>query len=118
MSARKRQAEPRPRFLYLIHLDEPFGHAGHYLGSTTDLERRMRQHGTKEGARLLQAVRNAGISWQVSRTWDLGSVGLSEALTREYALKRQGGLARLCPLCRKPGWRARGTGRAIYTPTP
>jgi hypothetical protein len=38
------------------------------------------------------AVRAAGITWQLARTWPGGS-------DRERQLKRQGGAARRCPLC-------------------
>jgi hypothetical protein len=38
------------------------------------------------------AVRKAGITWQLARTWPGGS-------DREKQLKRQGGAARRCPLC-------------------
>ena len=44
-----------PEWTYLVHLDPPVaGHAGHYLGSAADLDRRLAQHGTSEGARLLE----------------------------------------------------------------
>ena len=56
--------------VYLLHFSEPYHHARHYLGSTFDLELRMQQHAAGQGARLLEVVTGAGITWNVIRTWD------------------------------------------------
>jgi hypothetical protein len=61
-------------------------------GGPRDLARRLAKHGTGCGARLMLAVREAGITWQLARTWPGDR-------TRERQLKRQGGAARRCPLC-------------------
>jgi hypothetical protein len=61
-------------------------------GGPRDLARRLAEHGTARGARLMLAVRKAGISWQLARTWPGDRA-------RERQLKRQGGAARRCPLC-------------------
>jgi hypothetical protein len=70
--------------------------AKHYTGRIRSgpraLAKRLAQHGTEHGARLMLAVRRAGITWQLARTWPGGS-------DREKQLKRQGGAARRCPLC-------------------
>lgn len=55
--------------VYLLHFSTPYKHARHYLGSTRDLPTRLRQHGTRQGARLMQAVEQAGIRWELARTW-------------------------------------------------
>lgn len=81
--------------VYLIHFEEPYRHARHYLGVAVDLEERLRQHhaGTKSGgARLMEVVSQAGIAWRVVRVWE-GGRGL------ERRLKRWHGSARLCPIC-------------------
>lgn len=91
--------------VYLLHFDELYvpypgaplrDCAGHYTGRVRGgpraLARRLAQHGTARGARLMLAVRRAGITWQLARTW-LGGAD------RERQLKRQGGAARRCPLC-------------------
>jgi hypothetical protein len=91
--------------VYLLHFDilyEPYPDAPlrscarHYTGYVTGgpraLKRRLSQHGTDRGARLMLAVRRAGITWQLARTWQGGPA-------RERQLKRQGGAARRCPLC-------------------
>ena len=84
-------------WVYLVHLDPPYKHAAHYTGSAEDLAQRLRQHGTGDGARLLEVQRQAGGSWHVARTWPGGQA-------EEYALKRARMAARICPTC-SPGTR-------------
>jgi hypothetical protein len=79
--------------VYLLHLDAPFGHAKHYTGWASDLYGRLGHHGTSTGANLLWHVAKAGIGWQLARTWP-GDRHL------ERRLKRGGGAARRCPICR------------------
>lgn len=79
--------------VYLLHFDRRYQHAGHYTGWAADLNARLAEHAAGRGARLLTVVRDAGINWTLARTWP-GSRG------RERQLKRQGGAARRCPLCR------------------
>jgi len=98
-------APGRPGLVYLIHFDVLYvpypgaprrDCAGHYTGRVRGgpraLARRLAQHGTVHGARLMLAVRKAGITWQLARTWPGGN-------DRERQLKRQGGASRRCPLC-------------------
>ena len=92
--------------MYLLHFDQPYKHARHYVGWTArNVKRRLAEHEAGRGARLLAVVREAGIGWQLARMWP-GS------RARERQIKRQGGHARKCPLC---GVTARGACRA--TPT-
>jgi len=83
-----------PGTVYLLHFDEPFGHARHYSGWASNLEGRLRHHERGTGANLLRHVRNAGIGWTLARTWT-GDRNL------ERRLKNRGGAARLCPLCQQ-----------------
>jgi predicted GIY-YIG superfamily endonuclease len=78
--------------VYLLHFDRPYGHARHYLGWTADLPSRLAEHAAGRGARLLEVVSQAGIGWQLARTWTGGRA-------RERQLKRQGGASRCCPCC-------------------
>ena len=78
--------------VYLLHFVRPYAHARHYTGWTADLAARLAEHAAGRSARLLAVVVDAGIGWQLARTWD-GSRRL------ERALKRQGGASRRCPLC-------------------
>jgi predicted GIY-YIG superfamily endonuclease len=88
-----RAARGRGGVVYLLHFDRRYKHAGHYTGWTQDLAARLAQHGTGEGARLLAVVHEAGISWDLARTWP-------GPRARERQLKRQGGASRHCPLCK------------------
>ncbi len=78
--------------VYLLHFDQPYKHARHYVGWARNVKRRLAEHAAGRGARLLAVVRDAGIGWQLARLWP-GS------RARERQIKRQGGHARHCPLC-------------------
>lgn len=80
------------RVVYLIHFDEPYKHARHYLGSTTDLDERLVEHHRGAGSRLMQVITAAGISWRLAREWRGGR-------KLERRLKKHGGAVRLCPIC-------------------
>ncbi|HEY1292831.1 MAG TPA: endonuclease [Chloroflexota bacterium] len=81
--------------VYLIHLDQKLAHAGHYLGwaHTERLEARLVHHRKGSGARFMAAVSEAGIAWNVVRTWP-GDRHL------ERSLKNRKGAARFCPTCK------------------
>ena len=78
--------------VYLLHFDQPYKHARHYVGWARNVKRRLAEHAAGRGARLLAVVKAAGIGWQLARLWP-GS------RARERQIKRQGGHARQCPLC-------------------
>jgi predicted GIY-YIG superfamily endonuclease len=79
--------------VYLIHFEEKLHHAGHYLGYSKMLTFRICQHKINQGAKLIQAVNKAGISWQVVRTWTVDDQEL------ERLLKNQKNSPRFCPIC-------------------
>jgi predicted GIY-YIG superfamily endonuclease len=78
--------------VYLIHLNEPYKHARHYTGWTTDLDARLEAHKQGRGARLMEVVKAAGITWRLARTWPGGR-------DRERAIKDRHEAPRLCPEC-------------------
>jgi predicted GIY-YIG superfamily endonuclease len=78
--------------VYLLHFERRYRHAGHYCGWTTDLPARLHEHAAGRGARLLAVITDAGIGWQLARTWP-------GTRARERQIKRQGGLSRCCPVC-------------------
>jgi hypothetical protein len=94
-----------PGTVYLLHLVRPYvpypgappcACAQHYTGfaegGPRGLARRLADHGTAHGSPLLLAARQAGITWELARTWD-------GTRARERQLKRQGSARRYCPLC-------------------
>jgi hypothetical protein len=78
--------------VYLLHLDEPFGHAKHYTGWASDLHGRLAHHGGPSGANLLWHVAKAGGTWTLARTW-AGDRNLERRLKAHGATRR-------CPICR------------------
>lgn len=81
-------------WIYLIHFNKPYEHAEHYMGFTKNVDRRMLRHVAGRGARLMQVIEDAGITWKISRVW-YGDRYL------ERRLKKQGGHARKCPICQR-----------------
>jgi predicted GIY-YIG superfamily endonuclease len=82
--------------VYLIHFDQPYYHARHYLGTTNDLDHRLKQHmlGTcYGGARLMEVIMQVGITWRVACTW-VGGRDL------EKRLKSWNNSGRFCPICK------------------
>lgn len=91
---------PRPGVVYLFHFSQPLGNpasphgqAGHYLGWTNDLRRRLAEHRNGWGAAITMAAVERGITLHLVRIW-AGPRAL------EPQLKRGKNLPRLCPLCR------------------
>jgi predicted GIY-YIG superfamily endonuclease len=84
--------------VYLIHFDQPYKHARHYLGYTTDLGARLDAHKRGEGARLMEVITEAGIGWRVARLW----IGDCDRRL-ERRLKRRKNAPRLCPICQGAG---------------
>src|SRR6266496_346183 len=90
---------PGPGTVYLLHFIDPatgesarYRHAGHYTGWTLDLAGRLAKHEVGCGARLLEVIRAAGLSWKLARTWPGDR-------KRERQIKNQGGASRHCPEC-------------------
>lgn len=84
-------------YVYLIHFDTPYKHAAHYLGSAANLEARLDAHRHGRGARLMEVVTQAHISWHISRIWQCDSPEAARLLEAKY--KRQHHDGRLCPEC-------------------
>jgi len=69
--------------VYLIHLDQRYKHAGHSQHWTRDLTARIAEHLRGQGARLMEVIKDAGITWQVSRTWE-GDRNLERAIKNRH----------------------------------
>ena len=80
--------------VYLLHFDTPYKHARHYLGSTDNLDVRLKAHRNGTGARLVEVVVGAGITFTLARVWEGDRI-------LERRLKNQHNAPRLCPICNK-----------------
>lgn len=85
--------------VYLLHFDTPYKHARHYIGYCDDsnLEHRIEQHRNGTGARLMQIVALAKITFTVARTWP----GQNKRFERR--LKKCKKPLRFCPICNPSG---------------
>lgn len=84
-----------PGTTYLLHLDPPYRHARHYLGFAEGdgLADRLAEHGTPHGAKLLAAVKAAGGTWRLVRTWP------QTTRSTERQIKRTRHVPHYCPEC-------------------
>jgi hypothetical protein len=92
--------------VYLVHFDKPFHHAKHYLGFCDDAGRdtdlavssRIDYHRRKKGSRLLAAVVDHGIGFEVVRVWP--------GATRNFERRLKGhSSTRYCPVCNVDAFR-------------
>ena len=79
---------------YLLHFECELHGAQHYLGWSVHIARRLRQHLTGGGARLVRQALRAGIGVELVRVW------ITADRTQERVLKRRGPKSQ-CPKCRK-----------------
>ncbi len=84
--------------VYLIHFDQKFHHAQHYLGfvdhlNNHTLESRVEYHKKGKGSRLLRAVALAKINFDVVRTWPDGDRNF------ERSLKNKKKASQFYPIC-------------------
>jgi predicted GIY-YIG superfamily endonuclease len=79
-------------WIYLLHFDQAYGHAGHYTGWTGDLPGRLRDHEAGRGSNLCRKASAAGVSWV------LASVVPGDR-NEERRIKNLGGAAKRCPVC-------------------
>lgn len=94
--------DPPPLTVYLIHFDNKYKHAQHYIGITCNLKRRIREHKAGRGNPLLRAVTQAKINWRVIRTWENANYG------DEARLKSRHNARLLCPVCNPTGYQKNG----------
>lgn len=95
--------------VYLLHFDQPFKHARHYCGyskTLESLERRIEAHrraraNDGQHHRLMVAIAEAGIGFQVARVWPEGTQA------DERRQKRRGHASK-CPICRAEQRAGRG----------
>jgi hypothetical protein len=89
-------AVPAASVVYLLHLVPAYRHARHYLGfaaSSGFLPRRLHEHATGRGARLVAVALAAGCRFELVRLWP-GSRDDERRLKNQRAVPRL-----LCPAC-------------------
>ena len=76
--------------IYMLHFDQPYKHAKHYVGWTDDLLDRLDTHARGHGARLVAVIWHAGIGFTLVR--------ICEGTRRpERAIKNAGGAGPVLP---------------------
>lgn len=95
-----------PGIVYLIHFEEPYEHARHYMGwaNGEGLANRMAEHRSGRGANLMRVIAEAGIAWRLVRIWKGGS-RLDEKRMKNV------GKARMCPVCNPATWHRHQVGK-------
>jgi len=84
--------------LYLLHFTVKVAdHAGHYLGYSSSIRKRLEEHRAGRGSPLIRALLERGGDFHLVRTWSPAS------RTLERQLKRWKKLRQLCPTCRNGG---------------
>jgi hypothetical protein len=78
--------------VYMVHFDTPYKHARQVQHWTKDLNSRLEAHREGRGARLMEVIKDAGITWRLVRTWP----GTRD---RERAIKDRHEAPKLCPEC-------------------
>lgn len=81
--------------IYLLHFSRPYKHAMHYVGFTaSSLQERLAEHEQGRGARLMEVVIAAGITFRLARE-------LQGDRYDERRLKNRGGAKKHCPICKE-----------------
>jgi predicted GIY-YIG superfamily endonuclease len=98
MSANGFPAPNAPGCVYLVHFSGPTkqGHQ-HYLGFSSDLERRYEQHRSGCGANETKKALAEGLKLTVAQTWR-GTPTLERRL-KEWSRQGRKGFSGICPLC-------------------
>ena len=93
-----RHCSHTPYYCYLLHFYEPYKHARHYLGMTGALDFRLARHQAGTGARLMEVITQAGITFEVARLWQCEDYASARALERKLKNVHGHGPA-LCAIC-------------------
>lgn len=88
--------------VYLIHLEKKLGHSQHYLGYSERLNARIEHHQHGRGSVFLKAANEAGIPWELVRTW------LNQNRAFERRLKNMKNAKMFCPICNPEKFSAHG----------
>jgi len=85
--------------VYLLHFNKNYQHARHYIGfvdgGQEELEARIKHHRSGTGAKLMKVIKEAGIDFELARTWPEGDRNF------ERRLKNMKKASQYCPICRR-----------------
>lgn len=105
-AARTHRRSPVSRVgtVYLLHFSRPYWHARHYVGFSTRLESRIRDHRRGRGSPLIAAALGCGIEIFIARRWHQVTRGFERRMHKRHVHD-------VCPICRGPRARRCGTAR-------
>lgn len=86
----------RAGYVYVLHFDQSFKHARHYIGCTSQPRERLIAHAQGRGARIVQAAAEAGIQFR------LGAIGITNVRCMrriERQTKDWHGSSQFCECC-------------------
>jgi predicted GIY-YIG superfamily endonuclease len=83
-------------YLYLLHFDDPYHHARHYLGITGNLRQRLTSHAVGDAARLTEVLEENDLHWTLSGLWLIQE---AQEHRIERLIKNRNNGPRLCPVC-------------------
>jgi predicted GIY-YIG superfamily endonuclease len=84
---------------YLIHFNTPYTSPNgkktisHYLGWSSDITARLAHHANGTGARVMEVIHEAGITFTCARQWK------GATRTDERHMKNRHNHRALCPIC-------------------
>lgn len=80
--------------VYILHFDQPYYHARHYVGWSGNVIERVNSHLIGRGSKLVNAVVKSGIDFQIAATFD-------GTRADERRIKKMKNTKRYCPLCKE-----------------
>jgi hypothetical protein len=80
--------------VYLLHFGRAVNGARHYLGFSTNIPKRLKEHKAGRGSPLVGEAAKRGISIRAVRVWRKKDGYFEQDLKRNFAL------AELCPKCK------------------
>jgi predicted GIY-YIG superfamily endonuclease len=82
-------------YIYVLHFETRLHHAGHYLGSTYNLDERFARHAAGQAARLTQVLAERRMTWSVAAVYEC----TIDCRLAEREAKRRKNTTTYCPKC-------------------
>lgn len=92
---------PQPDGVYILHFSQKVQHCGHYVGYSTNIVQRMKQHRTKtDGVGLILELFRQGGTFEPVLFFPGADMDFEYFIKRKYK-----GTPKLCPICQRNGWK-------------